>query len=78
VKSPLLVTSNKFDLLDELQRQCDDDDDEEGYTLDKELILQAWCRYRPVNKPDLMNVEDVFGYQTPRDSAQKPHKMMQL
>jgi hypothetical protein len=38
----LTQISNRFDLLDELQRQKDDEVDDEGYTIDKDLILEAW------------------------------------
>jgi len=50
--NPLTLTSNKFDLLEELQTQNEEDEDEEGYTIDNGLILQAWKRFRPVNKQD--------------------------
>ena len=50
VLNPLVEVPNKFDLLDELQRQKDDEIDEEGYTIDKDLIVEAWTRFRPVNK----------------------------
>lgn len=51
----MLNVSNKFDLLEELQRQRDDINDEEGYTINKDLILQAWKRFRPVNAEKLQN-----------------------
>jgi hypothetical protein len=41
--------SDKYDLLEENQRQKEEDNDEEGYTIDAELILRAWKRFRPVN-----------------------------
>jgi hypothetical protein len=39
-------------MLDELLREFDDEIDVEGYTIDKDLIVEAWTRFRPVNKPD--------------------------
>lgn len=30
----------------------DDEVDDEGYSLDKETIIEAWARFRPVNKTD--------------------------
>ena len=54
----LTEVSNRFDLLDELMRQKDDEIDDEGYTIDKNLILEAWARFRPVNKPA---EHDTFG-----------------
>ena len=69
--NPLLVTSNQYDLLEELQREKDEHEDEEGYTIDKNLILQAWKRFRPVNKQESdiprtprtkqNNIEQIFG-----------------
>ena len=49
-KNPLKRVSEKFDLLDELQRQRDDKVDEEGYTIEADLIIKAWKRFRPVNE----------------------------
>lgn len=53
---PLLLTSNQYDLLEELQRENDEHEPEEGYTIDKNLILKAWKRFRPVNKPELEQI----------------------
>ena len=50
--NPLLFQANKYDMLDELMREFDDEIDVEGYTIEKDLIVQAWTRFRPVNKPD--------------------------
>ena len=47
--------SNKFDLLEELQRQRDETDMEEGYTINADLIIEAWKRFRPVNLDDDRN-----------------------
>ena len=32
-----------------MQRQRDDNDQEEGYTINADLIIEAWKRFRPVN-----------------------------
>ena len=48
----LKLKSEKFDLLEELQRQREDENDEEGFTIEKELIIEAWKRYRPLNLND--------------------------
>jgi len=48
----LLVQPNKYDVVDELARQNDDDIGEEGYTIEKDLIVEAWKRFRPVNKAE--------------------------
>ena len=42
--------SDKFDILEELQRQRDDNNDELGYTIDADLIFKAWKRFRPENQ----------------------------
>lgn len=39
-------------MMDELQRELEDEVDDEGYTIEKTLILDAWKRFRPVNKAD--------------------------
>lgn len=45
---------------DEIQRECDDEVDDEGYTIQKQLILEAWARFRPVNKTEEVNgLDDV-------------------
>ena len=49
-KNPLKRVSEKFDLLEELQRQRDDKVEEEGYTIEADLIIKAWKRFRPVNE----------------------------
>lgn len=49
VENPLTQVSEKFDLLQELQRQRDDNNEDEGYGLFKERIVRAWKRFRPVN-----------------------------
>ena len=49
MKNPRAKISEKYDLLEEIQRQQEEDNDEEGYTIDADLILRAWKRYRPVN-----------------------------
>ncbi len=30
----------------------EDENDEEGFTIEKQFILEAWKRFRPVNKAD--------------------------
>ena len=45
----LKVMSDKFDLLEEIQRQREDVNDEEGYTIDKNFVVKAWKRFRPIN-----------------------------
>ena len=45
----LMKVSAKYDLLEEIQRQQEEDEDEEGYTIEQEMILRAWKRFRPVN-----------------------------
>lgn len=47
---PLLHQPQKYDLLDEIQRERDDEIDEEGYSVEKKLVIEAWKRFRPVNK----------------------------
>ena len=49
VKNVRARISDKYDLLEEMHRQKEEDNDEEGYTIDKDLILRAWKRFRPVN-----------------------------
>ena len=68
---PLLVVNNKFDLLEELQRQQDDDEAEDGYTINKELILEAWKRFRPVNKDK--QEEDVSKGRSPQKMSSMRH-----
>ena len=48
-ENPLTQVSEKFDLLQELQRQRDDNNEDEGYGLNIEYITKAWKRFRPVN-----------------------------
>lgn len=68
-KEPLLIVSNKFDLLDEIQREQDEMADDEGYTIDKSLILQAWKRFRPVNKE-----KGIDGTSSPRPTSYSPQR----
>ena len=49
-KNPMKRVSEKFDLLEELQRQRDDKVEEEGYTINADIIIKAWKRFRPVNE----------------------------
>ena len=57
-KNPLKMQSDKYDLVDELQREAEDDKPDEGYTIEKDLIVDAWKRFRPVNKIE-EEVDDV-------------------
>jgi hypothetical protein len=43
---------------DEIQRECDDEVDDEGYTIPKQLVLEAWARFRPVNKTEEVDGSD--------------------
>ena len=47
---PLYRTSNKYDLLDEIERQIKDNNDEEGFTISTDLLFEAWKKFRPINK----------------------------
>lgn len=48
---PLYRTSEKYDLLEEIERQMKDGNDEEGFTISKSMIMEAWRKFRPINKP---------------------------
>jgi hypothetical protein len=37
-------------LLEEITRQNDEDEDSQGYTIDKDFVLRAWKKFRPVSK----------------------------
>ena len=45
----LMKVSAKYDLLEDIQRQREEDEEEEGYTIEAPMILRAWKRFRPVN-----------------------------
>ena len=42
------VKSDRFDLTGEIRMLMEDQNDEEGYTVDKEMLINAWCRFRPM------------------------------
>ena len=86
----LMKVSAQYDLLEEIQRQKEEDEEEEGYTIEAEMILRAWKRFRPVNiqedaepghrrkKPRTQqkNLEHIFGKKFTYELMSKIHLRM--
>jgi len=49
------VKSDRFDLTGEIRMLMEDQNDEEGYTVDKELLINAWCKFRPMGEEEGKN-----------------------
>jgi len=72
------VKSDRFDLTGEIRMLMEDQNDEEGYTVDKELLINAWCKFRPMGEEEGKNSST--GDETKRmmDSQRSIKKKTQL
>jgi len=47
MESPMADEPGSFDIMEQLRGSQDSNSAEEGYRISKDLILEAWCRFRP-------------------------------